>query len=99
MAAMAGFPGDLDVQLEEPGVAISALRQVAPLALATDAPTGRQGSPLLSWSTAEVDPKDRFDYWRTVRAKGLFGATAELEPERRPGSPVNFRSERSARPA
>jgi AraC-like DNA-binding protein len=31
-----------------------------------------------------VAPKDRFDYWREVRAKGLFGATAELEREQRP---------------
>ena len=36
------------------------------------------------WSTDQVDPKDRFDYWREVRAKGLFGATAELEREQRP---------------
>jgi AraC-like DNA-binding protein len=31
-----------------------------------------------------VAPKNRFDYWREVRAKGLFGATAELEREQRP---------------
>lgn len=43
------------MQLEEPEVAISALRQAAPLALAADAPAGPQGSPLLSWSTAEVE--------------------------------------------
>ncbi|MGY4478994.1 helix-turn-helix transcriptional regulator [Bradyrhizobium sp. USDA 3364] len=36
-----------------------------------------------TWSTDQVDPRDRFDYWREVRAKGLFGVTAELEPERR----------------
>ncbi|SDD73766.1 AraC-type DNA-binding protein [Bradyrhizobium brasilense] len=36
-----------------------------------------------TWSTDQVDPKDRFDYWREVRAKGLFGVTAELEAERR----------------
>jgi len=41
--------------LEEPEVAISALRRAAPLALAADAPAGPQGSPLLSWSSAEVD--------------------------------------------
>lgn len=35
------------------------------------------------WCTDEVEPHDRFDYWREVRAKGLFGVTAELEPERR----------------
>lgn len=36
------------------------------------------------WCTEEVEPQDRFDYWREVRAKGLFGVTAELERERRP---------------
>jgi AraC-like DNA-binding protein len=35
------------------------------------------------WCTDEVEPQDRFDYWREVRAKGLFGVTAELERERR----------------
>ncbi|WP_050400599.1 helix-turn-helix transcriptional regulator [Bradyrhizobium embrapense] len=38
---------------------------------------------MYTWSTEQVDPCDRFDYWREVRAKGLFGVTAELEPERR----------------
>lgn len=35
------------------------------------------------WCTDEVEPHDRFDYWREVRAKGLFGVTAELERQRR----------------
>jgi len=35
------------------------------------------------WCTNEVEPHDRFDYWREVRSKGLFGVTAELERERR----------------
>lgn len=35
------------------------------------------------WSTKEVEPHDRFDYWREVRSKGLFGMTAELDRERR----------------
>lgn len=35
------------------------------------------------WCTDEVEPHDRFDYWRDVRAKGLFGVTAELARERR----------------
>ena len=35
------------------------------------------------WCTDEVEPNDRFDYWREVRSKGLFGVTAELERERR----------------
>ncbi|WP_338824682.1 helix-turn-helix domain-containing protein [Bradyrhizobium septentrionale] len=38
---------------------------------------------MYTWSTEQVDPRDRFDYWREVRAKGLFGVTAELEPEQR----------------
>ncbi|MBR0871109.1 helix-turn-helix domain-containing protein [Bradyrhizobium tropiciagri] len=38
---------------------------------------------MYTWSTEQIDPRDRFDYWREVRAKGLFGVTAELEPERR----------------
>ncbi|MCG2637613.1 transcriptional regulator [Bradyrhizobium sp. CCBAU 11434] len=37
------------------------------------------------WCTDEVEPHDRFDYWREVRAKGLFGVTAELEREQRTG--------------
>jgi AraC-like DNA-binding protein len=36
------------------------------------------------WSTDQVEPQHRFDHWREVRARGLFGVTAELEPERRP---------------
>lgn len=40
---------------------------------------------LYRWSTDDIAPADRFDYWRTVRSKGLFGVTAELEPEHRPG--------------
>ncbi|MBR1132424.1 helix-turn-helix transcriptional regulator [Bradyrhizobium iriomotense] len=35
------------------------------------------------WCTDEVEPHDRFDYWREVRSKGLFGVTAELKRERR----------------
>ena len=50
----------------------------------TETSPGVQASPELSWSTEQVAPKDRFDYWREVRAKGLFGATAELEREQRP---------------
>ncbi|CAN7287011.1 AraC family transcriptional regulator [Bradyrhizobium sp. LjRoot220] len=38
----------------------------------------------MRWTTDQVDPKDRFDYWREVRSKGLFGATAELDREHRP---------------
>ncbi|WP_441235919.1 helix-turn-helix domain-containing protein [Bradyrhizobium sp. 930_D9_N1_4] len=35
------------------------------------------------WCTDDVEPHDRFDFWREVRSKGLFGVTAELERERR----------------
>jgi AraC-like DNA-binding protein len=42
-----------------------------------------QDLPVYRWSTDQVDPKDRFDYWREIRAKGLFGVTAELEQEHR----------------
>ena len=41
------------------------------------------GAVVYHWCTDEVEPHDRFDYWREVRAKGLFGVTAELERERR----------------
>lgn len=43
-----------------------------------------EGAAVFSWCTDEVEPHDRFDYWREVRAKGLFGVTAELEREQRP---------------
>ncbi|WP_426425968.1 helix-turn-helix transcriptional regulator [Bradyrhizobium genosp. A] len=38
---------------------------------------------MFRWCTDEVEPHDRFDFWREVRAKGLFGVTAELEREQR----------------
>lgn len=41
------------------------------------------GAVVYRWCTDEVEPHERFDYWREVRAKGLFGVTAELERERR----------------
>jgi len=58
--------------------------QRAVLADVTEPPPGIQVPPVHRWSTDQVAPKDRFDYWREVRAKGLFGATAELEREQRP---------------
>jgi AraC-like DNA-binding protein len=36
------------------------------------------------WSTDQVESQHRFDHWREVRARGLFGLTAELAAERRP---------------
>jgi len=65
-------------------VAISALRGAARLAPVAYAPPADQGTSVHKWSTDQVDPKDRFDYWREVRSKGLFGATAELDREHRP---------------
>src|SRR3954467_564875 len=43
----------------------------------------KRGAAVYRWCTDEVEPHDRFDYWREVRSKGLFGVTAELERERR----------------
>ncbi len=42
------------------------------------------------WCTDEVEPQDRFDYWRDIRAKGLFGVTAELERDHRDGFSGEF---------
>lgn len=41
------------------------------------------GAAVFRWCTDEVEPSERFDYWREVRSKGLFGVTAELGRERR----------------
>jgi AraC-like DNA-binding protein len=38
---------------------------------------------LYRWSADQVDPKRRFDEWREVRSRGLFGVTTELEAEQR----------------
>jgi AraC-like DNA-binding protein len=46
-------------------------------------PAGVRDTFLYQWSADRVDPKHRFDEWREVRSKGLFGVTAELEPEQR----------------
>ena len=42
------------------------------------------------WSTDQIDPKDRFDHWREVRANGLFGVTAEPDREQRPAFTGEF---------
>jgi AraC-like DNA-binding protein len=47
-------------------------------------PSRIEGTLLHKWSTDQVEPQHRFDHWREVRARGLFGVTAELEPEWRP---------------
>ena len=38
---------------------------------------------MISFSTDELRPQDRFDHWCEVRGKNLFGVTIELERERR----------------
>ncbi|MEP9375857.1 AraC family transcriptional regulator [Aquabacter sp. CN5-332] len=38
---------------------------------------------MLSFSTDDLRPQDRFDHWCEVRGKNLFGVTIELERERR----------------
>ncbi len=47
-----------------------------------------------TWSTDVLPAADRFDYWREVRAKNLFGVSIELDPAKR-GS---FRGKFSAEP-
>jgi hypothetical protein len=44
---------------------------------------------LYRWSADQIDPEHRFDEWREVRSRGLFGVTAELEAEQR----ANFTGE------
>jgi AraC-like DNA-binding protein len=44
---------------------------------------------LYTWSTDQIDPEYRFEEWREVRSRGLFGVTAELETEQR----AHFRGE------
>ncbi len=63
---------------------ISELAGTALLSPVTETCSEAQASPEFRWSTDQVAPKHRFDYWREVRAKGLFGATTELEREKRP---------------
>jgi AraC-like DNA-binding protein len=38
---------------------------------------------MVSFSTDDIRPQDRFDHWREERSKALFGVTIEIEPERR----------------
>lgn len=49
---------------------------------------------MLSFSTDEVDPGDRFEQWREVRSKELFGVTIEMPRERRRHFSGSFRAER-----
>lgn len=47
---------------------------------------------MISFSTDDLRPQDRFDHWCEVRGKNLFGVTIELERERR----ANFHGRFSA---
>ncbi|WP_225122609.1 AraC family transcriptional regulator [Bradyrhizobium sp. BRP22] len=47
---------------------------------------------MLSFTTDDIDPEHRFDHWREVRGKSLFGVTIELPTERR----ADFRGQFSA---
>jgi AraC-like DNA-binding protein len=38
---------------------------------------------MISFSTDDIRPQDRFDHWCEVRGKNLFGVTIELERDRR----------------
>lgn len=50
---------------------------------------------MLSFTTDDLRPQDRFDYWCEVRARNLFGVTISLKPHER----LNFRGRFSAVPA
>lgn len=35
---------------------------------------------VFTWSSDHIAPRERFEHWREVRARGMFGVTAELDP-------------------
>lgn len=47
---------------------------------------------MLSFSTDDVAPRDRFEQWREVRSKQLFGVTIEVPAERRAAFAGSFRA-------
>lgn len=49
---------------------------------------------MLSFSTDDVAPRDRFDHWREVRSRELFGVTIELPAERRAAFTGAFRAKK-----
>lgn len=51
-----------------------------------------RGALILSFSTDDVAPRDRFEQWREVRSKTLFGVTIELPAERRAAFAGSFRA-------
>ncbi|MET0437382.1 MAG: helix-turn-helix transcriptional regulator [Devosia sp.] len=49
---------------------------------------------MLSFSTDDVAPRDRFEHWREVRSRELFGVTIELPAERRAAFAGSFRAKK-----
>lgn len=47
---------------------------------------------MLSFSTDDIAPEQRFEYWREIRGKNLFGVTIEVAPERRNRFHGSFRA-------
>ena len=45
---------------------------------------------MLSFSTDDIAPQHRFEHWREVRGKSVFGATMELPREHRAGFSARF---------
>ena len=70
-------------RVQKSGLAESPLAGSAGICFSLVTLAFHQGCLLYRWCTDEVEPQDRFDYWREVRARGLFGVTAELEREQR----------------
>jgi AraC-like DNA-binding protein len=48
---------------------------------------------MIRFSTDDIPPEDRFDQWREVRGKSLFGVTIELPPDRRHTFKGSFRAQ------
>ncbi len=47
---------------------------------------------MIRFDTDDIAPQDRFDHWREVRGRSLFGVTIELPSERRPAFSGFFRA-------
>lgn len=47
---------------------------------------------MIEFSTDSLRPEHRFDHWREVRARQLFGVTIKLDPQRRPLFKGEFRA-------
>jgi hypothetical protein len=46
---------------------------------------------MISFSTDNIRPQDRFDHWREERSKALFGVSIDLNPSGAPPSKDIFR--------